>query len=272
MIGFLPLGGAQLVAANISVGVHPQAKTFIGTLDLDTVWGTGAAVAIVAIMAFALRAKAKGSSDGVGGGVPSKFQLVWEMGLDAVRGQVQGNTDATARMTPLVPIAVSLFVFILVANWFSVLGLGATYEWLAPPTSDINLPLAMALVVIIPVHIASIAKRGPIAYVKHYITQPFPIFLFPVNVFMNVVDEVAKPITLALRLFGNLMSGGLMLALIAALAVWNISHVPIGDVSTVLFDPVWKLFDLLIGAIQAFIFALLAILYFQRATNVEAGH
>jgi F0F1-type ATP synthase membrane subunit a len=58
-----------------------------------------------------------------------------------------------------------------------------------------------------------------------------------------------------------------MLALIAALAVWNISHVPIGDVLTLGLNPIWKGFDLIIGAIQAFIFALLTILYFDTAMS-----
>jgi F0F1-type ATP synthase membrane subunit a len=58
-----------------------------------------------------------------------------------------------------------------------------------------------------------------------------------------------------------------MLALIAALGAWTISHIPIGDVAALILDPVWKLFDLLIGAIQAFIFALLTILYFDTAMS-----
>ena len=116
-------------------------------------------------------------------------------------------------------------------------------------------------------HIASVRSRGLGGYVKHYVSQPFPKALFPVNIFINGVEEIAKPLTLALRLFGNLLSGGLMLALIAALGVWNISHVPIGDVATIILNPVWKVFDLAIGAIQAFIFALLTILYFDTAMS-----
>ena len=108
-----------------------------------------------------------------------------------------------------------------------------------------------------------------VGYVKHYVSQPFPKALFPVNIFINGVEEIAKPLTLALRLFGNLLSGGLMLALIAALGVWSISHVPIGDVATIILNPVWKVFDLFIGAIQAFIFALLTILYWQFAIAEE---
>ena len=248
------LAPARLLAADINVGTHLQRAG----INLDTAWATGVAAVIVIGMGLYLRSRATA-------GVPGKLQLAWEMGVSAVRQQVEGSIGS--RGAAVVPLAVALFAFILIADWFSVLGIGSEIEWLGPPTGDINLTLAMAFIVIVPVHIASIVTRGPVGYVKHYVSQPFPKALFPLNAFINLVEEIAKPITLALRLFGNLLSGGLMLALIAALAIWNISHVPIGDVATIILNPVWKLFDLLIGAIQAFIFALLTILYFDTAMS-----
>ncbi len=246
--------GAIHYLADINVGTHVQRDG----LDLDTIWSTVAAMVIVIAMGLYLRAKATS-------GVPGKLQLAWEMGVEAVQTQVEGTIGP--RGAAVVPLAVTLFIFILVANWFSVLGIGSEIEWLAPPTSDINVTLALALIVIIPVHIASVRARGIGGYIRHYVSQPFPKPLFLVNIFINGVEEVAKPLTLALRLFGNLLSGGLMLALIAALGVWSISHVPIGDVATLILNPVWKVFDLFIGAIQAFIFALLTILYFDSAMS-----
>ncbi len=242
----------HVLAANINVGSHVQRFG----LDLDTVWATGAAMVVVLALGLFLRARATS-------GVPGKLQLVWEMGVQAVRQQVSGSIGA--RGLTVVPLAVALFVFILVANWFSVLGIGSDIEWLPTPTSDINVTLALALVVIVPVHIASVRTRGLRGYIRHYVLQPFPKALFLVNIFINFVEELAKPLTLALRLFGNLLSGALMLALIAALGTWTLAHVPIGDILTVLLNPVWKVFDLAIGAIQAFIFALLTILYFDTA-------
>ncbi|MGD0254982.1 MAG: F0F1 ATP synthase subunit A [Acidimicrobiales bacterium] len=256
-----PIAAAQvrhLLAANISVGDHVQRKLFGLTVNVDTLWATGAAMVIVIALGLAMRARATA-------GVPGKLQLAWELGVSAVRKQIEGSIGE--RGMAVVPLAVALFVFILIANWFEVLGIGSTIEWLPAPTSDINVPLAMALIVIIPVHIVSIRTRGPVGYVKHYVAQPFPKFLFPLNAFINGVEEIAKPLTLTLRLFGNLLSGGLMLALIAALGIWHILGVPLGYVATPLFDVVWKPFDLFIGIIQAFIFALLAILYFDAAMS-----
>jgi len=248
------IGAAHLLAANINVGTHVQRDG----LNLDTIWSTAAAMVVVISMGLYLRSRATS-------GVPGKLQLTWEMGIQAVRQQVEGTIGE--RGAAVVPLAVALFAFILVADWFSVLGIGSEIEWVGPPTSDINVTLALALIVIIPVHIASVRARGIGGYIRHYVGQPFPKALFPVNIFINLVEEIAKPLTLALRLFGNLLSGGLMLALIAALGVWTIAHVPIGDVATIILNPVWKVFDLLIGAIQAFIFALLTILYFDTAMS-----
>jgi F-type H+-transporting ATPase subunit a len=246
-----------MLVSDITVGAHLQ-KTIGGlTFNLDTIWATLAAGAIIIILGYFLKKNATS-------GVPGKLQLVWEVIVDQVRQQVEGSSAPGG--SPIVPFAVTLFLFILIANWFSVLGVGSTYEWLGPPTGDINLTLALAFIVIIPVHIASVRARGARGYLRHY-REPY-IALTPIN----IIEEVAKPITLALRLFGNLLSGGLMLALIAALGAWTIAHVPVGDVLTFFLDIIWKVFDLIIGAIQAFIFALLTILYFDAATSVHGGN
>lgn len=249
----------HLLAANISVGDHVQRKLFGFTVNVDTLWATAAAMVVVIALGLVLRARATT-------GVPGKLQLTWELGVSSVRNQVQGSIGE--RGMAIVPLAVALFIFILVANWFEILGTGSSIEWLPAPTSDINLPLAMAIVVIIPVHIASIRTRGPIGYLRHYLAQPFPKALFLLNGFINVVEEIAKPLTLTLRLFGNLLSGGLMLALIAALGIWHIKGFPLGYIVTPIFDVAWKLFDfILIAPIQAFIFSLLSILYFDAAMS-----
>jgi F-type H+-transporting ATPase subunit a len=231
---------------------------------LDTVWATGAAVVVVCLLGIALRRQ-------MTSGVPGRLQAAWEMGIGALTKQVDGTIGPKG--ASVIPLAATLFVFIFVCNTFTVLGLGSKYEWLTAPNSDINLPLAMSLFVIALVHIASIRARGPVGYVKHYLTQPFPLVLLPFNLFINLVEELAKPITLALRLFGNLLSGTLMLSLIAFLGVWKIGAIPVGNVLVLIVNPVWKIFDLAIGGIQAFIFALLTILYFDVAMSTDHdGH
>jgi len=257
------LGGMNLMASAISVGEHPTVQWFGLTIDIDTVWATLIASVIVVALGLVMRAK-------VTSGVPGKYQLAWEMALEAVQKQVDDSIGPRGKK--VIPLALTLFIFIFICNLFEVFGIGATYEVLPAPTADINLPLAMALYVIVLVHVAAVRNRGVKGYLAHYVTRPFPMWLFPVNLFMNLVDEIVKPITLTLRLFGNLLAGGLMLSLLAALVVWKLGPVPVGGILATPLTIVWKLFDTGIGAIQAFIFALLTILYFDTAMATEDAH
>jgi F-type H+-transporting ATPase subunit a len=184
---------------------------------------------------------------------PTKLQLLWESLVGWVTEQVEANLG---KVNPfVVPLAISLFAFILIANWLELI---PTHEWLTSPTSDVNLTYALALLVIVGVHIYSVRERGVKGYVQHYF-EPYKA-LFPIL----LIEEIVKPFTLALRLFGNIFSGGIMLAIIGLLPTW------------ILWGPngLWKLFDLFIGLIQAFIFALLTILYFGMAgsTHSDEGH
>jgi len=134
---------------------------------------------------------------------------------------------------------------------------GAAAELYKPPASDINFVLALALFVFICYHAAGIWRRGaighPIAVVKGHVA-----FLAPIN----IVEELAKPISLALRLFGNIFAGGILVALIAMFP-WYIQWLP---------NAIWKTFDLFVGLIQAFIFSLLTILYFSQSMEVHDDH
>lgn len=257
-----------LLATNISVVTHTTKKFFGLTFDLDTLWCTLIAMVVVIALGLVLRHQ-------VTSGVPGKLQLAWETGVDAVRGQIEGSIGP--RGLAVVPLALTLFVFILVVNLLEVFEVGSKVEAVAPPTDNVNLPAAMAVFVIVLVHIASVRSRGVGGYLRHYFTHPISasslpgrILLAPFNAFLTVIEEIAKPVTLALRLFGNLFSGALMISLIAALGAWKLGSVPIGDVATFIFSIIWKLFDVFfIGPIQAFIFSLLTILYFDTAMSID---
>lgn len=260
---FEPLATVSRLGADISVGEHVQKAIGGFTINWDTVWATGVAMLIVIGMGLRLRRQ-------VTSGSPGRLQAAWEIMVGAITQQVEGSIgDAGMKV---IPLATTLFVFILVCNLFTLFGLGSKYEFLLVPNADINLPLAMALYVIVLVHIASVRARGVRGYFAHYATQPFPMYLLPFNIFINLVEELAKPLTLALRLFGNLLSGTLMLTLIAALGAWKLGAIPIGNILVLVINPIWKLFDgLLIGTIQAFIFTLLTILYFDVAMAADHG-
>jgi F-type H+-transporting ATPase subunit a len=134
---------------------------------------------------------------------------------------------------------------------------------LSAPTSDTNLTYAMAIMVMIGVWTYGIRQKGAKGYFSHFL-QPYP-FLLP----LNIIEEITKPISLALRLFGNIFAGGILLALIASMTAWTVGAIPVGGALSVVFAVLWKIFDMAIGGIQAFIFALLTVLYFGMA---GAGH
>jgi F-type H+-transporting ATPase subunit a len=242
--------------AAIEVGHHETAKWFGLTVNVDTILATAIAAVIVIALAFFLRAKVTSS------GVPNGVQLFFEAITVQMRDQIE--TTIGLRIAPFVlPLAVTLFVFILIANWLSVLPFqykdsgGKAHELLAPPASDINFVLALALFVFVGYHAAGIWRRGPIGH-PAALLKGHVAFLAPIN----IVEEIAKPISLSLRLFGNMFAGGILVALIS-LFPWWIMWLP---------NAIWKSFDLFVGAIQAFIFALLTILYFSQSMELEEHH
>jgi F-type H+-transporting ATPase subunit a len=112
-----------------------------------------------------------------------------------------------------------------------------------------------------------IRQKGLKGYLKHFL-EPYP-YLLP----LNVLEELVKPITLALRLFGNIFAGGIMLGLIAGLVSLAPAHIPIGGVLAAVMNVIWKLFDtMFLGGLQAFIFALLTVLYFGMAGAHDDDH
>src|SRR6478672_1907845 len=191
----------------IEVGHHTEAHWLGLTVNTDTVLATAIAAVIVIALAFFLRAKVTST------GVPNGVQLFWEAITVQLRNQIEAAIGM--KIAPFVlPLAVTLFVFILVANWLSVLPVqytdssGAIHELLKPPASDINFVLALALFVFICYHLAGFWRRGivghPLKLLKGHVTILAPI---------NLVEELAKPISLSLRLFGNIFAGGILVAL-----------------------------------------------------------
>jgi F-type H+-transporting ATPase subunit a len=252
--------GTLVPMADIKIGEHVE-RHFLGmTFNMDTIWTSLVAGAIVVLLGFWARSALTKRPDDH---VPTKIQLLWETIVSEVQTQVEDNLG---RVHPfVVPLAVALFFFILIANWLELIPseLNHRAHLLPAPTSDTNLTYAMAILVMVGVWTYGIRQRGAKAYFKHFV-EPYPVLL-P----LNVLEELVKPITLALRLFGNIFAGGIMLALIAGLITWKIGGIPVGGVLGIVFNIVWKLFDMAIGVIQAFIFSLLTVLYFGMA---GAGH
>ena len=227
-------------------GTHTTAS-FLGlTINVDTVIGTLIAAALVIALGLFVRAK-------VTSGVPNGPQLFLETVFTWARDQVKENMGLTVAPY-VVPLAFTLFIFILICNWFSALPVQVNgRDLVPPPTADVNLVYAMTVVVIVWVHVAGFRANG-LHYFGHIARGPGNApFLAPINI---IVEVIANPIALALRLFGNIFAGTIMVSVIGLLPVYLLWAPNFG----------WKLFDLAIGLIQAFVFALLTILYFGQAT------
>lgn len=247
-----------MAAGTIQVGNAPTFRLFGFNFDTYVVSSTVIAAAIVLGLSFWMRSK-------LTSGTPGRLQLFFETLVEQVRDITSSALGSDGDR--FVPLAVMLFFFILVCNWLefipSTLKVGFSQDLLPAPTSDVNLPAAMAVMVFVLCHVMSVRRRGVRGYLRHY-TKPF----WPMTP-INVIEEITKPITLTFRLFGNLFAGGLFLVVVAVVGSKILGPIG-GPVLTGIATAVWKPFDtLLIGSIQALIFSLLTVMYLGMAMSTD---
>ncbi len=200
---------------------------------------------------------------------PGKLQMVFELLSGYTRDQLR-ITVGQAPPAIAFPLALTLFLYILIANWIAFFPLP---EPLAPANTDFNQTLAMGVVVFLAAEAYAIRARGALGFL-HHLTRPFdlPIWARAGFTVINIIEEIAKPITLALRLMGNIFGGLIMLwVLTVMITQLPIPYVPYG--ASAVLVTVWKLFDVFfIGTLQAFIFFLLTIIYFGQAVEGAEEH
>lgn len=234
-----PRSGVEVstVAAEggITPGEHWTAQVFGATFNLDTILATLIAGSLVAGIGLWVARRATA-------GRPTRIQIAIEALVGWVQGQVR---DALGRDAPagLIGFCVTLFAFILTCNWLAAL---PTEHLVPAPTADVNLVYAMTLVVFAWLNVWAF-RRSPKGYVRHLV-EPYPVMA------LNeiILTYFSRPASLALRLFGNIFAGGIMVSVIGLLPAYVLWLPNAG----------WKLFDMFVGAIQALIFTLLTIIYF----------
>lgn len=169
----------------------------------------------------------------------SRWQNLLEVLVGGMRDQIREVSNQAASV--YLPFVGTLFLFIAVAN---LLALIPGYR---PPTGSLSTTTALAICVFIAVPAFGIAEKGFIAYLRDYL-RPTPLML-P----FNIIGELSRTIALAVRLYGNIMSGTLIVGILLS-------------VTPFLFPIVMQLLGLLTGMIQAYIFAVLAMVYIASAT------
>jgi F-type H+-transporting ATPase subunit a len=239
-----PLAGRVMASDTIEVGTHPTVH-FLGlTFNVDTMYTTVLASVVTLLFMWYVARKATS-------GVPGKPQVIVETVLSQVRTYVE---DAVGHDVPpwLVPLGFALFFFILFCNWLEWIPSGHHPERLGPPTADTNLTFALMVVVVVGYTFIGFKRRGLRHIGRMFTAKPRGVGAF----IAIIIDQIANPLALSLRLFGNVLAGGIMLSVISLLPVtWIWLYGPA--------NVVWKLFDAgLILPIQAFIFSFLTILYF----------
>ena len=218
------------------IGVREVVRWAGMTFNWETLCMTWLTMAIVLIIAFlAVRNLSL---------VPRGWQNVIEMVVEGLQAQMKGTMGKGGMF--LAPFIISLFMFLLVSNWLGLI------PGMASPTNDLNTTLGLALLVIVMVHVLGVVRKGG-HYIGHFF-KPTPIF-----VIINAIEEIAKPITLSFRLFGNILAGEiLIIILLKLMPIW----MPVPSV-------IWLAFSIFIGAVQAFIFTMLAMAYFANAVKED---
>ena len=244
---------------------HPTIDLGCGTfcqVNYDSVISSGISILVTIVVAIVIARSLRPDR-------PGRLQALAEWIFSYVRRTASENAPDAPY---LVPLAATIGFYILIANYLDFFPITLIPN-VHPANTDVNQTAAMALVVFFLVNGYAIRRRGLGGYL-HHLTRPFelPIWARAGFTVLNVIEEIAKPATLALRLFGNLLAGLLMIYVITLL----LGNLPF--VGSWLAGPIalaiWKLFDVLfIGLIQAFIFMLLTIVYFGLAREgLEENH
>lgn len=261
----------MILAADVPPGTHPTVQicgnAFFCTFNVDTILSSGIAIVLTLALGFGVAYR-------LSHGKPGKLQMVLELLLSYIRNLTKEMVSGED-VGFVMPIAATIFIFVLIANWIDFFPLTKPIE---PAAADINLTIAMAIVVIVIVQWYSIRVLGFGGYLRRF-TKPFDLPILARVAFtpLNIIEEVAKPLSLALRLFGNIFGGLVMVYLLTlgytAFAGSSVLQTTLSPIWVILLV-VWKLFDVfLIGTIQAFIFMLLTIIYFGMAREgLEEEH
>jgi F-type H+-transporting ATPase subunit a len=228
------------------------------TLNLDTFL---VSLTLGLAFAFIMRMVAVRATPGVPGKLQNFVEIIVEFVQKSVSDTFHGDS------TLIAPLALTIFVWVFIMNVMDLLPIDVLPRALTTvgfthfksvPTADPNLTFAMALSVFaLTIYYNFKIKGWHLA--KEVLTVPFGPWLFPLNIIFRIVEELVRPLSLALRLFGNMFAGELVFVLIALLPWWA-QWMPGG---------IWSIFHILIISIQAFIFMMLTIVYLSMAHDTH---
>jgi F-type H+-transporting ATPase subunit a len=211
----------------------------IGPVPVNATIGfTWAVMALLVASALLVRLRLSDTGD------LTRWQNLWEAIVETMRNQIREISGQDPG--PFLPFIGTIFIFIATANILAVV------PGYAPPTGSLSTTAALAICVLVAVPVYGMAERGVAGYLRSYL-QPSPL-MAP----FNVIGELSRTLALAIRLYGNVMSGTVIVGILISIAPF-------------FFPVAMQLLGLLTGVIQAYIFAILAMVYIASATRAHPG-
>jgi len=211
------------------------------SFDLITLIVSWIVMLILIVGALLLRRGLRGLEEG-----PTRRQALLEMAIGTLQRQFGEGFQSRELGTRLFPLVATILLFVLFSNWISII------PGFTSPTADLNVTISLGLMVFFLSHYWGMRQKGFFNYAKGFIE---PKMLFPLSLFLNFASEMAKPISHSFRLFGNVLGGGILIAIVA-------QFMPL--VVPMVFQAIYGLF---IGAVQALVFAFLAVVYINIAVE-----
>jgi F-type H+-transporting ATPase subunit a len=257
-----PTGYIQHHLTNLT---HPVGQGSFWTLNVDTV----VTAVLLGVIGFGfLWWIVRGATSGV----PNKRQAFVELTFGFIDDQVKGIFHGD-RHVFLAPLALTVFVWVLLMNAMDFLPIDITawfYEhvlhlhtWRQVPTADVNTTFALSLSVLLLMIFFSIKVKGLGGWIHELFCSPFGsnplLWLF--NLLFNLVEYLSKPLSLSLRLYGNMYAGEIIFLLLWMMAATSLA----GTAFAALLGLGWAIFHILIVVLQAYIFMMLTIVYVAMA-------
>ncbi len=218
-------------------------------------------------------------------GVPGKMQCAIEMVLSGVDGMVRETFHGRSKL--IGPLSLTIFCLVFMMNFMDMLPVdllpwiwGGAHELAGHdpahaylrvvPTADLNTTFGMAITVFLLIQYVGLKHKGVFGFFKEFFTAPFGPWFAPFNLLLRLIEEAVRPLSLSLRLFGNMYAGELIFILIAVLTLGaSLDHFStyLLGMGQFIAGFAWTAFHILIITLQAFIFMVLSIVYLSMAAE-----